>query len=182
MNNELLRPFQALEVHEALNQMESSSAPSPDGLPPMFYKQYWSKVGTKVSTSVLSILNLGILPPDLNHIFITLIPKIKSPRNVTDFHPISLINVLYKLITKVLANCVKKFLPQLISETQSAFLSDTLIIDNILIAHETLHYLKVRRQGKMGLMVLKLDMSKAYDWVEWEYLEKIISKMGFSQR
>lgn len=70
-----------------------------------------------VSDSVLRVLNSGILPHELNHTFLTLIPKIKSPRRVIDFRPISLTNVLYKLIAKVLANRLKNFLPQLISET-----------------------------------------------------------------
>ena len=91
-------------------------------------------------------------------------------------------NVLYKLIAKVLANHLKKFLPQLISKTQSAFVPSYLIIDNILRAHETLHFMKSKRKGKVGLMALKLDMSKAYDRVEWFFLEKIMATMGFSQR
>ena len=128
------------------------------------------------------MLNSGNLPNALNHTFLTLIPKIKCPRRVTDFRPISLCNTLYKLISKVLANHLKKFLPQLISESQSAFLSGRLITDNILITHETLHYLKTKRSGKQGLMALKLDMSKAYDRVEWDFLDKIMAKMGFSSR
>ena len=117
-----------------------------------------------------------------NVTFITLIPKVHSPRKVSEFRPISLSNVLYKLIAKVLANRLKPLLPKVISETQSAFMSERLITDNILIAHETLHYLKERRKGKMGYMALKLDMSKAYDRVEWVYLERIMEKMGFSHR
>ena len=111
MNDELLRPFKEIEVLDALNQMDSSSTPGLDGLSPMFYKQFWSKVGPEVSAAVLSVLNLGTLPPDLNHTFITLIPKVKSLRNVTDFRLISLSNVLYKLIAKVSANSLKKLLP-----------------------------------------------------------------------
>ena len=182
MNDKLLQPFHASEVQIALKQMEANTAPSSDGLPPIFYKQFWAKIGDEVSSAVLAVLNSGIIPPNLNHTFITLIPKIQSPRRVTDFRPISLSNVLYKLIAKVLANRLKKFLPELISETQSAFMSGRLITDNILIAHETLHYLKTKRTGKMGLMAVKLDMSKAYDRVEWVFLEKIMDKMGFSQR
>ncbi|KAK7837690.1 hypothetical protein CFP56_020890 [Quercus suber] len=182
MNTELLKPFRMEEVHTALKQMKPDTAPGPDGLPPLFYKNFWDKVGGEVSEAVLSMLNSGTLPPNLNHTFISLIPKIKSPRKVTEFRPISLCNVLYKLIAKVLANRLKPMLPRLISESQSAFMSERLITDNILIAHETLHYLKSKRTGKTGYMSMKLDMSKAYDRVEWVYLEKIMEKMGFDKK
>lgn len=128
------------------------------------------------------MLNSGTVPRNLNHTFLVLIPKVHSPRRVTDFRPISLSNVFYNLVAKVLANRLKPLLPQLISDKQSAFMSKRLITDKILIAHDTLHYLKSKRTGKMGYMALKLDMSKAYDRVEWVFLEKIMLRMGFSQR
>lgn len=128
------------------------------------------------------MLNSGTVPRNLNHTFLVLIPKVHSPRRVADFRPISLSNVFYNLVAKVLANRLKPLLPQLISDKQSAFMSKRLITDNILIAHETFHYLKSKRTGKMGYMALKLDMSKAYDRVEWVFLEKIMLRMGFSQR
>lgn len=133
-------------------------APGPDGFPPLFYKQFWNKVGVEITKAVLSALILVTIPKDLNHTYLPLIPKIQSPRKVTDFQMISLSNVLYKLIAKVLANRPKPRLPQLISETQSAFMLERLITNNILVAHETLHYLKAKRSGKMGYMALKLDM------------------------
>ena len=104
MNEELLRPFDVSEVQFALKQMDSDTAPGPDGLPPIFYKKFWSKIGHDISRAVLAVLNSGTIPNDLNHTFLTLIPKIHSPRRVTDFRPISLSNVLYKLVAKVLAN------------------------------------------------------------------------------
>ena len=142
MNGDLNRPFEASEVQVALKQMEAGTAPGPNGFPPLFYKQYWNKVGQEVTNAVLAVLNSGMIPPQLNHTFLTLIPKIHSPRKVTDFRPISLSNVLYKLIAKVLANRQKPLLPNIISEHQSAFVPGRLITDNILIAHETLHHLK----------------------------------------
>ena len=83
---------------------------------------------------------------------------------------------------KVLANRLKKILPQIISESQSAFVPGRLISDNILIAFETLHHMQHMKGGRQGYMALKLDMSKAYDKVEWEFLEKIMLKMGFHTR
>ena len=182
MNAELLKPFAEAEVQLVLKQMDANTAPGSDGLPPLFYKQFWGKIGQEVTKAVLSVLNIGNIPTNLNHTFITLIPKVQSPVKVSEFRPISLSNVLYKLIAEVLANRLKPLLPKLISETQSAFMSERLITDNIIISHETLHYLKEKRKGKMGYMALKLDMSKAYDRVEWVYLERIMEKMGFSHR
>lgn len=123
MNEELLRPFGVSEVQFALKQMDSDTAPGPDGLPPIFYKKFWSKVGHDISEAVLPVLNSGTIPNDLNHTFLTFIPKIHSPRRVIDFRPISLCNVLYKLVAKVLTNRLKPLLPKLISEKHSAFMS-----------------------------------------------------------
>ena len=155
MNDELLKPYVEVEVQLALKQMDANTAPGPNGLLPLFYKQFWGKIGREVTEAMLSVLNIGTIPTNLNHTFITLIPKIQSPRKVSDYRPISLSNVLYKLIAKVLANRLKPLLPKLISETQSAFMTEGLIKDNILIAHETLHYLKEKKNRKDGLHGLK---------------------------
>ena len=117
MNAELLKPFVEAEVQLALKQMDANTAPGSDGLSPLFYKQFWGKIGWEVTEVVLSVLNIGTIPSNLNHTFITLIPKIQSPRKVSENRPISLSNVLYKLIAKVLANRLKPLLPKLISET-----------------------------------------------------------------
>ena len=121
------------------------------------------------------MLNSGSLPKSLNHTFITLIPKTKNPENVTKFKPISLYNVLYKFFSKVLANRLKRVLPNIISEHQSAFLKGRLITDNILVAFETLRYMKNHNSGNSAFMALKLDMSKAYDRVEWSFLKVVMT-------
>ncbi|KAK9992171.1 hypothetical protein SO802_027156 [Lithocarpus litseifolius] len=115
--------FQASEVKETLNQMAPLMAPSPDGMSPIFYKSFWHIMGEDVTAVVLQALNSGIVPESINTTFITLIPKIKNPKKLSDFKPISLCNVIYKLIAKVVANRLKKFLANSMPDSQSAFLS-----------------------------------------------------------
>ena len=125
---------------------------------------------------VLHTLNTGVMPPGLNKTFIYLIPKVKSPQKITEFRRISLCNVSYKIISKVLANRLKKILADVINESQSAFVAGRQITDNVLVVFETMHCINGKRKGKealMALKALKFDMSKAYDRVEWRYLEVI---------
>ena len=166
MNTELAAEFKECEIQEALSQMAPLKALGPDGMPSLFFQHFWGLVGKKITSSVLCLLNLATLPEHINHTFLTLIPKVKNPELVSEFCPISLCNVGYKLFSKVLANRLKRILPKIITEHQSAFTKDHLILDNILIAFESLHCKQNHKSEKDGYMALKLDMSKAYDRVE----------------
>ena len=140
-------------------------------MPPLFYQHFWLVVGDNVVTCVLDFLNNGTAPLDFHETHIVLIPKVKSPTKVSEYRPISLFYVVYKLASKVLAKRLKTLLPSLITENQSAFLSERLIIDNVLVAFEIMNTISQRRSGKMGSMALKLDTSKAFDRVEWSWTE-----------
>ena len=159
--------------------MGPTKSPGLDGMNALFYQNFWHIVGDDVTNAVLHFLNSGIMDPEINYTYIVLIPKLKSPEKMSDYRPISLCNVIYKIISKVLANGLKKILPQLISPTQSAFVPGRLITDNILVAYKTLHIMHRCKKGKKRSLALKLDISKAYDRVEWAFLKSIMVKMGF---
>ena len=99
-----------------------------------------------------------------------------------DRRPIALCNVLYKLVSKVLANRLKLILHKCISDNQSAFVPDRSILDNAMIAIEVIHFMKTKTRGNDKYVALKLDISKAYDRMDWDYLMKVMIKMGFSQK
>ena len=167
------------EVEVAIKQMAPLKALGPDGMPPVFYQTFWPDIGVEVLDAVLSCLNSGTLLKSINHTFITLIPKVNNLESVAQFRLINLCNVIYKILSKVIVNRLKPILKSIIFETQSAFVADRLITDNILITFESLYHMKTQCSGKTSFMALKLDMSKAYDKVEWVFLEKILLKMGF---
>ena len=148
MNANLTREFTADEVELALKQMKPLTAPGPDGMSPIFFKSCWNFIRHDVIDASLAILNSGNMPTSLNHTYISLIPKIKSPEKANDFRPIILFNVLYKIVSKTIANRLKKLLPKLVSKSQSAFMSDRLISDNIIVVLETLHHLNTKKKGK----------------------------------
>lgn len=102
----------------------------------------------------------------INNSFIVLIPKSQKPKRMDEFRPISLCNVIYKTVAKVIAKRLKKVMNQIISLSQSAFVPGRLITDNVVVGFECIHTINNRRTGKSGIGALKLDMSKAYDRIE----------------
>ena len=117
MQQTLTNEFNEDEIKAALFQMGPTKAPGPDGMNALFYQKFWHIVGDTIVSAVLEFLNYGHMLPELNHAYIVLIPKIKNPIKMSDFRPISLCNVIYKIIAKVLANKLKQILPQIIAPT-----------------------------------------------------------------
>ena len=178
MRDLLSSEYNPEEIKAALFQMGPTKAPGPDGMNALFYQKFWHIVGDDVINAVLDFLNNGIMVPDLNYTHIVLIPKIKSSEKITDYRPISLCNVIYKIISKVLANRLKLILPNLIATTQSVFVPGRLITDNFLVAYESLHAMHCRKKGRRGSLALKLDV---YDRVKWAFLKGFMTKLGFPE-
>ncbi|XP_028055419.1 uncharacterized protein LOC114259586 [Camellia sinensis] len=160
MKSRLTKEVTDDEIKFAAFQLGSLKALGPDGYPSFFYHQYWDVIGADVCTAVRSFFANGVLLKELNHTNLVLIPKI---------------------ITKILASRLKEVLAAIISPNQSAFVPGRMIQDNILVAHEAFHYLKLHKRGTQADMATKLDFNKAYDWVQWDFLEAILQRMGFHE-
>ena len=141
MNQLLARDFQASEIAQAIKQMHPHTASGPDELPLLFYQRFWSFPSNCVIQAALDFLNHGIVPPDFNDTHIVLIPKVLNPRKITDYRPISLCNVAYKITFKAIVNRLKNVLSFIVSENQSAFTKGRFITDNVLVAFETMHHI-----------------------------------------
>lgn len=115
--------------------------------------------------------------PSLNMTFIALVPKVEESNTLEKYEPITLCNVIYKLISKVLANRLKPLLPLLISLEQTSYVEGHQILDGIILSHEVIHSLKVLKN--LG-MILKLDLSKAFDKLSWTYINQMLLAFGFN--
>ncbi|XP_016667359.1 uncharacterized protein [Gossypium hirsutum] len=172
INEWLKMDYTENEVLQAIKQMNPHKAPRVDGLSGSFFKNHWEIVGNETVQFCLDILKGKNGITDINEIMIILIPKIRDPCEITNYHPINLCRFIYKIVSKVLANRLKVALPGCISQNQSAFVLGRMIHNNILIAHELLHYLQSSKNGPNKGIAIKIDMSKAYDRVEWDFIEK----------
>ena len=159
--------------------MHPCKAPGPDGMHAIFYQKFWHIIGDDVTHFVISILHGSFPPSCINHTNIALILKVKNPTKAAEFRPITLCNVVYKLVSKALVIQLKEFLSSLVSENQSAFIPGRLITDDALIAMEVFHSMKHLNRSHRGTIAMKLDMRKAYDRVEWGFLKKLLLTMGF---
>ncbi|XP_071712558.1 uncharacterized protein [Rutidosis leptorrhynchoides] len=168
--------FTETEIWEAVKGCCSSKAPGPDGFNLKFYKLYWDVIKSVLLAAINSFWEYGEISKGCNASFITLVPKKSNPVSLNEYRPISLIGSYYKIIAKLLSNRLKKVVPKLVSSEHSAFIKGRNILDGALIANEALNYIKVKREK--GL-IFKVDFEKAFDSLSWDFLEEMMSLMGF---
>eukprot|EP00253_Pinus_taeda_P018973 PITA_18973 len=157
-NELLLKPISTQEVDSAMSQLKEGKDPGPDGFTTTFFHSFWDMIKTEVWEVVEESRALHWLLPSLNSTFLALIPKEEESIALDKFRPIPLCNVIYKVISKVIANRLKALLPMLISPEQSGYVEGRQILDGIILTHEIIHSLKQTRQPGM---IPKLDLSKA---------------------
>jgi hypothetical protein len=124
----------------------------------------------------------GNIPEGINDTVIVLIPKTNEADDIMDFRPISLCNVIYKVVSKCIVNRLRPLLQFLISETQSAFLPGRLISNNALFSFECFYHIQKNKKTEDNYCAYMLDLTKAYDRVDWGYLKGILLKFGFHQK
>ena len=176
-NEDLILPVSLLEIQNVLAISKNNKIPGPDGIPVEFYRVLFDVLGLDLLRVVDDSQKFGKVPATFNSTFIALIPKIDLPKSFEDFKPISLCNFCYKIIGNIILIRIQKVLGRYISCEQFGFLPGRQIHDTVGLIQEGLHTIHVKN---LMSVVLKIDLSKAYDRVSWTYLRIILSKMGFS--
>ncbi|XP_025693017.1 uncharacterized protein [Arachis hypogaea] len=181
MNEELMAIITDEEIKEAVFSMGGLKAPGPDGLNGMFYQQHWKILSREVCGVVKQIFKEGRLPEDMGETTVVLIPKMRQPESLNQLRPISCCNFVYKIVTRILVGRLRKVLDAIISPVQSAFVKGRLIQDNIVIVQEAFHKLNKKGKHESNEVAIKLDMNKAYDRLEWDFLQRVMEEFGFSK-
>lgn len=178
-NSMLLKEIHEREVKEAVFSLGANKAPGPDGLSGIFYQKAWGTVAWDVTHMIREFFKEDKLPDKINETHITLVPKIPNPEEIGHYRPISCCNFLMKIITRIMALRMKPLMKKIIASNQSAFVEGRQIQDNLVIVHEAFHTLKKKGKRADHYMAIKLDMSKAFDRVRWDFLKKVMLKFGF---
>ncbi|XP_074277814.1 uncharacterized protein LOC141601429 [Silene latifolia] len=176
----LLTPVTREEIKVIIFNIPNDKAPSPDGYSSKFYKDSWDIVRKEVSSAVLDFFTSGSLLKQVNTTLVTLIPKVERPETGLQYRPIFCCNVIYKCISKVLCNRLATVLPDLISQNQGGFIQGRSIMDNILICQDIIRVYE--RKAISPMCLFKMDLQKAYDTMEWSFLDQMLTTMNFPRQ
>ena len=173
----LLQPLSSQEVSKALKALAKDVCPGLDGLGVQWYIQYWDLIGDGLTKAYQHILDSGNMPQEWNEGLIYMIPKTNGQlEELRNWRPITLLNVIYKILAKTIARRLQPYLSELIHDSQTGFIQERSIFDNIFLFWEMVAFAEVHKQD---LAVLFLDFEKAYDRVDWDFMEGTLLRMGF---
>ncbi|KAL5858823.1 hypothetical protein ACOSQ4_000119 [Xanthoceras sorbifolium] len=168
------------EVKSSLFDIGGLKAPGPDGFPAVFFQNQWPLCKVDLVNMVTNSFRLGHFPFELNQTLIALIPKIPSPLEMANFRPISLCNTAYKVISKIIVSRLRGVMADLVGPNQVAFIPGRQIQDNIVVAQEVLHKFRVSK-SKKGFLAWKIDLAKAYDKIQWDFIENVLLEVGLTK-
>lgn len=175
--DDLDREVSRSEIFNVINKTGAFKAPGPDGLHAAFFRSQWHVVGDSFCNMVFEVFREHEKVKDINETLITLIPKVDPVCSLRDFRPISLCNVAYKVITKILAQRLRVVMSSLVNPCQSSFIPNRQSRDNIVVAQEVFHSMR-KRKGKVGWMAIKIDLEKAYDRLDWSFVRETLVDSG----
>ena len=159
--------------------MKRNKSPGPDGFPADFYQDFWAVVKWDLKNLVDGFAKGEINIARLNYGIITLIPKTNDAKQIQKFRPICLLNVSFKIITKILMNMLAKCVAPVISKTQTAFIKDRYIMEGVVILHEAMNSF---HKNKEDALVFKVDFEKAYDKIKWPFVIQMLKMKGFPDK
>jgi hypothetical protein len=167
------------EIFKAVCSLGGDKAPGPDGFPMFFFQKFWKLIGKDVCDAVKEFFGAKCMLKELNSTFLCLIPKRIGADSPEQFRPISLCNSFYKIISKVLTSRLLLVIPSIIADQQNGFIPGRQILNSVISVHENIHSLACsNNQG----FIMKIDIAKAYDRVEWGFLLKVLEAFGFCQK
>jgi hypothetical protein len=171
-------PVSDAEIRRAAFAMGGLKSPGADGFQAIFYQSQWDLVGRDLCSLVKSIFADPSRMRPINETLITLIPKVDHATSLRNFRPISLCNVSYKVVTKIIATRLNQVMEHLISPAQASFVPNRHSSDNIIIFQEVVHSMRIKKRGK-GWMAIKIDFEKAYDRLKWLFVKDTLDDIGF---
>ncbi|MCH80179.1 ribonuclease H protein [Trifolium medium] len=166
------------EIKAAVFSLNKDSAPGPDGFGAFFFQEFWDIVNMDVINAVLQFFTTSWILPGYNSNIIALIPKSSDALSIDQYRPIAMANFKFKIITKILADRLAPIMPSIVSEEQKGFIHGRNIRDCLCIASEAANLLHHKAFG--GNLILKIDIRKAFDTLEWPFLLKVLKKFGFN--
>lgn len=168
------------EIFNAVNNLKRDSAPGPDGFGAFFFHKYWSIVQTDVIKAVSQFFSDEWILPNYNSNTIVLIPKQDNVDSIDQYRPTALANFKHKILTKIIADRLAQIMPTIISKEQRAFIHGRNIRDCICLTSKAVNLLHKKCYG--GNVALKIDISKAFDTIDWKFLLKVLNAFGLNRK